>query len=70
MSMQLRGEAHAIRHFGEEDASMQGYPSAGCHVDEHAAVLKSTAEVIAKPLEQLPAIGTTRVTSRIGRFNQ
>ena len=38
---------HARRHFGEEDLAMQqtAYGSAGCHVDEHAAVLKSIDEV-------------------------
>lgn len=40
-------EAHARRHFREEDDAMRGseYGSAGCHVDEHAAVLKSLDEV-------------------------
>lgn len=39
--------AHARRHFAEEDQAMRGsaYESAGCHVDEHAAVLKSLDEV-------------------------
>lgn len=38
---------HARRHFGEEDQAMRetGYGSAGCHVDEHSAVLKSVDEV-------------------------
>jgi hemerythrin len=38
---------HARRHFGAEDQAMRetGYGSAGCHVDEHAAVLKSVDEV-------------------------
>lgn len=38
---------HARRHFAEEDGAMQqtGYESAGCHVDEHAAVLRSLEEV-------------------------
>lgn len=38
---------HAHRHFGEEDSSMRetAYGSAGCHIDEHAAVLKSASEV-------------------------
>jgi len=38
---------HARRHFGEEDRQMQttGYPSAGCHLDEHAAVLASVDQV-------------------------
>ena len=38
---------HARRHFAEEDTAMRdtAYGSAGCHVDEHAAVLKSAQEV-------------------------
>lgn len=38
---------HAHRHFAGEDLAMQqtAYSSAGCHVDEHAAVLKSLEEV-------------------------
>lgn len=38
---------HARRHFDEEDDAMRdsAYGSAGCHVDEHAAVLKSLDEV-------------------------
>lgn len=38
---------HAQRHFHEEDEAMRhsAYGSAGCHVDEHAAVLKSLDEV-------------------------
>lgn len=38
---------HAHRHFGEEDDAMRAtaYGSAGCHIDEHAAVLKSVDEV-------------------------
>jgi len=38
---------HAHRHFGEEDVAMRdtAYGSAGCHIDEHAAVLKSASEV-------------------------
>ncbi|QHE83490.1 bacteriohemerythrin [Hydrogenophaga sp. BPS33] len=40
-------EDHARRHFQEEDQAMResAYGSAGCHVDEHAAVLKSLDEV-------------------------
>lgn len=40
-------EDHARRHFQEEDDAMRdsAYGSAGCHVDEHAAVLKSLGEV-------------------------
>lgn len=38
---------HACRHFAEEDRAMResGFASAGCHIDEHAAVLKSLEEV-------------------------
>ncbi len=39
--------AHARRHFAAEDAWMNdtGFPPRQCHVDEHAAVLKSLDEV-------------------------
>ena len=38
---------HLQRHFDEERDWMAstGFPSASCHLDEHAAVLKSVAEV-------------------------
>src|ERR1700712_5167837 len=38
---------HAHRHFAEEDAAMRqtAYGSPGCHIDEHAAILKSLDEV-------------------------
>jgi hemerythrin len=38
---------HAQRHFAEEADWMTstGFPAAGCHMDEHDAVLKSVAEV-------------------------
>lgn len=41
--------AHARRHFAEEDHWMAqtAYGNAGCHVDEHAAVLRSLDEVSA-----------------------
>src|SRR5437764_13896120 len=37
---------HARSHFGQEDRDMQAsaYESAGCHVEEHAAVLRSAEE--------------------------
>lgn len=40
-------EAHAVSHFGLEEQWMQStaFPPADCHVEEHAAVLKSTREV-------------------------
>jgi hemerythrin-like metal-binding protein len=39
--------AHAHQHFGAEDRWMEetGFPPRQCHIDEHAAVLKSVAEV-------------------------
>lgn len=41
--------AHASGHFGEEDQAMaaSAFPAADCHVDEHAAVLRSAHEVLA-----------------------
>jgi len=52
---------HAAAHFGEEDRLMAAaaYPSAGCHIDEHAAVLKSLREV-----EQALAEGDHAVVRR------
>jgi hemerythrin len=40
-------EAHALEHFAEEDRWMKetAFPPRDCHLDEHAAVLKSTVEV-------------------------
>ena len=40
-------EAHAVSHFGQEEAWMRdtAFPAAGCHADEHAAVLASVHEV-------------------------
>lgn len=40
-------EAHAVEHFGLEERWMAetGFPAAGCHADEHAAVLASVREV-------------------------
>jgi hemerythrin-like metal-binding protein len=40
-------EAHARRHFEEEDRWMleTGFPPRDCHMDEHAAVLRSVGEV-------------------------
>ena len=39
--------AHAVAHFRDEDRLMANtaYPSTGCHLDEHAAVLKSLEDV-------------------------
>ena len=38
---------HALRHFRQEDDWMtaSAFPGAQCHIDEHAAVLKSVEEV-------------------------
>jgi hemerythrin-like metal-binding protein len=38
---------HAQRHFGSEDRWMveTDFPARDCHIDEHAAVMKSVAEV-------------------------
>jgi hemerythrin len=40
---------HLTRHFAEEDAWMTGsdFPPRDCHMDEHAAVIRSCAEVLA-----------------------
>jgi hemerythrin-like metal-binding protein len=40
-------EAHAVKHFGEEEEWMTStdFPPRDCHIDEHAAVLKSLREV-------------------------
>ena len=42
--------AHAQAHFGEEDQAMAetAFPAAGCHADEHAAVLHSAHEVLGR----------------------
>ena len=40
-------EAHARRHFGDEDRWMRetDFPPRDCHIDEHAAVLRSIEQV-------------------------
>lgn len=40
-------QAHAERHFGDEDDWMRStaFPPADCHIDEHAKVLQSVREV-------------------------
>ncbi|MFM1991822.1 MAG: hypothetical protein RJA99_4779 [Pseudomonadota bacterium] len=42
-------EVHARRHFGEEDRWMRetDFPPRDCHIDEHAAVLRSIEDVLA-----------------------
>lgn len=60
MGMCLRDfAAHAQAHFAEEDRRMSdsGFPAAGCHADEHAAVLQSTREVQARVAEGDVEIG-------------
>jgi len=49
---------HAVRHFAEEDQAMRdtAYGSAGCHVDEHAAILKSVDEVRAALAQGKPQV--------------
>ena len=46
-------EIHLQHHFAEEDQWMlsTGFPPRDCHIDEHAAVLKSVAEVRVKLAE-------------------
>jgi hemerythrin len=55
---------HARRHFDEEDVSMRetAYGSAGCHIEEHAGVLRSLDEVRA-----MLADGRTEVVRSFGR---
>lgn len=55
---------HAQRHFGEEDLWMEQtqFPARECHVDEHAAVLKSVGEV-----QALLAQGNTEVCRRLAQ---
>ncbi len=49
---------HTNRHFGEEDEAMRrgAYNAGGCHVEEHAAVLKSLDEVRKAVREGRPAV--------------
>ena len=46
-------QTHLQHHFAEEDQWMlsSGFPPRDCHIDEHAAVLKSVAEVRVKLAE-------------------
>ena len=46
-------QSHLQHHFAEEDQWMlsTGFPPRDCHIDEHAAVLKSVAEVRVKLAE-------------------
>jgi hemerythrin len=49
---------HTKRHFAEEDEAMRrgAYNAGGCHVEEHAAVLKSLDEVREALREGRPAV--------------
>ena len=55
---------HAVRHFSEEDRWMEesAFPARECHINEHAAVLKSVREV-----QELLARGDTAVCRRLAR---
>lgn len=46
-------DSHLRRHFAEEDKWMTetDFPPRDCHMDEHAAVLKSSAEVLQLALD-------------------
>lgn len=50
---------HAQAHFGEEDEAMaaSAFPAADCHADEHATVLRSAHEVLARVEAGDAAIG-------------
>ena len=49
---------HAQRHFAEEDEAMRSgaYNAGGCHIDEHAAVLRSLDEVREALSQGRPAV--------------
>ena len=53
---------HAVSHFGEEDRWMEDtqFPARECHINEHAAVMKSVREV-----QDLLAQGNTAVCRRL-----
>ncbi|HZY16073.1 MAG TPA: hemerythrin domain-containing protein, partial [Ramlibacter sp.] len=53
---------HLREHFGQEDRWMEetDFPARDCHIDEHAAVLKSVAEV-----QALVATGDRREPRRL-----
>ena len=59
---QLAG--HLERHFGDEDRWMEEtqFPARECHINEHAAVMKSVREV-----QDLLAQGNTEVCRRLAR---
>jgi hemerythrin len=64
-------KAHAALHFGQEDADLRrlGGANASCHLDEHAAVLRSLEEVGAV-LEQpqAPADLVSRLAAELTRW--
>ncbi|HUG21824.1 bacteriohemerythrin [Piscinibacter sp.] len=62
--------AHAQAHFGEEDRDMveTAFPAAECHADEHAAVLASAHEVLARVIAGDAAIGREFVAELVRWF--
>ncbi|WP_269506430.1 bacteriohemerythrin [Burkholderia sp. IMCC1007] len=62
--------AHARSHFADEDAAMRetAYASAGCHIDEHAAVLQSTDEVRAALADGRPEVVRSFARALAGWF--
>jgi hemerythrin len=52
-------ESHAVSHFGQEEDWMHStaFPATNCHVEEHAAVLKSTRELRAALMEGRAGVG-------------
>ena len=61
--------AHARKHFGAEDAWMvqTNFPARECHIDEHAAVMKSVAEVRAAVISGNPGI-VRSLADELGRW--
>lgn len=55
---------HAVHHFAEEDRWMEEtqFPARECHINEHAAVLKSVREV-----QALLAQGNTQICRRLAQ---
>lgn len=55
--------SHAVAHFSREDADLRslGGNNAECHLDEHAAVLKSLDEVLGSLRVQPPVEGMPQV---------
>ena len=64
-------QAHAASHFGLEDADLRrlGGANASCHLDEHAAVLRSLDDVRAVLLrDQPPADLVGRLAAELTRW--